>query len=120
MTRHSKVSPRWAVASLAALVLLGCTESITIADINRDPGRFRDKDVSITGQVVTSFGAVGEGAYQVDDGTGRIWVLTERGGVPGQGARVRVTGRVTTGVTFAGRSFGVVLRESDRQTKSSR
>ncbi len=119
MTKHVQIFWRFALA-LVALVALGCAEGTTVAEINRDPGRFRDKQVSITGQVVTSFGAAGEGAYQVDDGTGRIWVLTERGGVPGQGARVRVTGRVTTGVTFAGRSFGVVLRESERQTKSSR
>ncbi len=119
MTKHVQIFWRFAFA-LAALVALGCAEGTTVAEINRDPGRFRDKEVSITGQVATSFGAAGEGAYQVDDGTGRIWVLTERGGVPGQGARVRVTGRVTTGVAFAGRSFGVVLRESERQTKSSR
>jgi len=63
---------------------------------------------------------VGEGAYEVDDGTGRIWVLTDRGGVPGQDSRVQVTGRVSTGITFAGRSFGTVIRETDRHTQSPR
>ena len=109
-----------AALALTALLLAGCPQSTTIREIQNDPGRFRDKEVAITGRVTTSFGVLGEGAYEVDDGTGRMWVLTSRGGVPSQGARVRVTGRVTTGVTFAGRNFGTVLRETERHTESSR
>ena len=119
MTRHSKTFLTFALA-LAAVLLAGCPQDTTIRDIQNDPGRFRDKEVSISGRVVTSFGAGGEGAYEVDDGTGRIWVLTSHGGVPGQGAQVRVAGRVSSGVTFAGRSFGNVLRETQRHTSSSR
>lgn len=104
------------VVLLAALLLLAC-EKRTIADIQADPSRYRDRDVTIEGNVTTSFGALGPGAYEVDDGTGRIWVITESGGVPGQGARVRVTGRVNTGVTFGGRSFGLVMRESSRDAR---
>src|SRR5713101_2066297 len=102
---------------LSTLLMVGCPQGTTIADIQRDPGRFRDKEVSIRGRVVTSFGAVGEGAYEVDDGTGRIWVLTDRGGVPGQNSRVTVSGRVSTGITFGGRSFGTVIRETNRHTE---
>jgi len=105
---------------LAAVLMAACPRSTTIRDIQNDSGRFRDKEVSISGRVVTSFGAAGEGAYEVDDGTGRIWVLTSQGGVPGQGAQVRVAGRVSSGVTFAGRSFATVLRETQRHTSSSR
>lgn len=119
MTRHSRALLPFALA-LAALLLAGCPQGTTIRDIQNDPSRFRDKEVSITGRVVTSFGAGGEGAYELDDGTGRIWVLSTQGGVPGEGARVRVTGRVSSGVTFGGRSFGVVIRETERHTESSR
>jgi len=119
MTRLSKNFLTFALA-LAAVLLAGCPQGTTIRDIQNDPSRFRDKEVSISGRVVTSFGAAGEGAYEVDDGTGRIWVLTSQGGVPGQGAQVRVSGRVSSGVTFAGRSFATVLRETQRQTSSSR
>ena len=119
MKRHSRTFLLFALA-LVALLLAACTEGTTIRDIQNDPGRFRDKEVSVTGRVVTSFGAAGEGAYELDDGTGRIWVLTSHGGVPGEGSRVRVTGRVSSGVTFAGRSFGTVIRETERHTESSR
>ena len=57
---------------------------------------------------------------KVDDGTGRIWVLTSHGGAPSEGANVSVTGRVSSGVTFAGRSFGTVLRETERHSSSPR
>jgi hypothetical protein len=118
MTRQSNTLLAFALA-FVALVLQGCPQGTTISDINADPGRFRDKEVTITGRVVTSFGALGEGGYEVDDGTGRIAVITTQG-VPGQGARVRVTGRVNSGVTFAGRSFGTYIRETNRKTESSR
>jgi hypothetical protein len=104
--------------ALVTLLLAGCQRT-TIADINADPGRFRDREVTIVGRVVTSFGALGEGGYEVDDGTGRIAVITTRG-VPGEGARVRVTGRVSSGITFAGRGLGTYIRETDRHTESSR
>jgi len=118
MTRPSRSLLTFALAAVA-LILQGCPQGTTIADINADPGRFRDKEVTITGNVLTSFGALGEGGYEVDDGTGRIAVITTRG-VPGQGARVRVTGRVNSGITFGGRSFGTYLRETNRKTLSSR
>ncbi len=119
MTKLSKASLMFALA-FAALLLIGCPQGSTIREIQNDPGRFRDQQVSVSGRVVTSFGAAGEGAYEVDDGTGRIWVLTSHGGVPSEGANVRVTGRVSSGVTFAGRSFGTVLRETERHSSSPR
>lgn len=100
---------------LIALLLAGCPQGTTIADINRDPGRYTGKQVSVVGQVVDSFGALGQGAFQLDDGTGRIWVISENFGVPANGARVRVTGTVTSGLTFGGRSFGNVIRETQRR-----
>lgn len=115
-------SSRW--MSLVAIVLLSmvvtaCPKQTTIEQINQDPGEFRNKDVAIRGEVVNSFGALGQGAYEVDDGTGRIWVITERG-VPSRGAEVRLVGRVTSGVTVGGRTFGNVIREKDRDLRRSR
>jgi hypothetical protein len=56
------------------------------------------------------------GAYEIDDGTGRIWVVTRRG-VPGRGARVGAKGHVYTGFNLSGRNLGTVLEESDRRSK---
>jgi hypothetical protein len=108
------------VLVVATLSLAGCPQRTTIAEINSDPGRFRDKQVALEGRVVTSFGLGAEGAYELDDGTGRIWVFSKSGGVPSQDARVRVAGRVQSGLTFGGRTFGTVIRESQRRSEAPR
>ena len=66
----------------------------------------------MAGQVVNTFGFMNEGAFEVDDGTGRLWVLSTGYGVPSIGARVGVTGRLKSGITVGSRSFATVLRET--------
>ncbi len=97
------------------LIFLAACDRTRIGDINRDPGRYAGREVTIAGQVLTSFGALGEGAFEVDDGTGSIWVISAGYGVPSQGARISVTGRVESGVTIGGRTFTNVLRETQRR-----
>ena len=72
----------------AGLLLAGCPTRTSIANINRDPGRFVGKEVTIAGRVSSSFGALGSGVFQIDDGTGTMWVFSQNYGVPGNGARV--------------------------------
>jgi hypothetical protein len=101
---------------LSVVLLTACPSQTTISKINADPGRYRNKEVAIVGVVRDSYGVLGNGAYEIDDGTGRLWVVTRRG-VPSRGARVGAKGRVYTGFNFGGRNFGTVLEESDRATK---
>jgi hypothetical protein len=98
------------------LLLTACPSDVTISRINADPGRYRNKEVAIIGHVTDSYGVLGNGAYELDDGTGRLWVVTRRG-VPSRGARVGAKGHVYTGFSFGGRSFGTVLEETDRRSK---
>jgi hypothetical protein len=104
------------VVSLGLLLILlaGC-ESAKISDITRDPGHFSGKEVTIVGRVTNSFGAMNEGAFEIEDGTGHIWVIAEGFGVPSQGSRVAVTGHVQSGFSFFGKSFGTVLRQTRRR-----
>jgi hypothetical protein len=104
------------VVLAATLVLTACPSQTTISKINADPGRYRNKEVGIVGTVTDSYGVLGQGAYEIDDGTGRLWVVTRRG-VPTKGSRVGAKGRVYTGFNFGGRSFGTVLEETDRRAK---
>jgi hypothetical protein len=102
-----------AVAMIGAMFLMvGCPTQTSIADINKDPGRYAGKDVSIHGTVSDGLGALGNGIFQIDDGTGRMWVYSQNFGVPGNGNRVAVTGRIEQGLAVGGRSFGVILRET--------
>jgi hypothetical protein len=101
----------------AVLTLTACPSKTTISKINQDPARYRAKQVGLIGTVTDSYGVMGNGVYEVDDGTGRIWVVTTRG-VPSRGSRVGVSGRVYTGLQFGGRNYGLGLKEENRQTKS--
>ena len=100
----------------ATLFLTACPQQESISRINADPGRYRNKEVGIVGTVTDSYGVLGNGAYEIDDGTGRLWVVTTRG-VPSRGSRVGTKGKIYTGFSFGGRSFGTVLQESDRSVK---
>jgi hypothetical protein len=105
--------------------LLVCALSATasaktsINKINADPGRYYDKKVSIEGTVTDSYGVLGQGAYEVDDGTGRIWVIAERA-VPARGSRVEAKGHVITGFVYRGRNLAAALRETGRKAKDKR
>ena len=102
--------------SLAVFVLAGCPQRTTIAEIKQDPGHYHDKEVVLRGHVTESFGVLAQGVYELDDGTGRLWVLVEKSGVPRQGAEVEVIGRVISGVSFSGRDYGTGLREIRHRT----
>src|SRR5438045_6170365 len=106
-----------AAVLLAAVILLtACPSQTTISKINADPGRYRGKEVGIVGRVTDSYGVLGNGAYEIDDGTGGIWVATTRG-VPARGARVGTKGYVHNGFTFGGHSFGTVVEETGRRNQ---
>ena len=110
-----KKAAAFAVLIGGLLLLTACPSQTNIAKINADPDRYRGKEVGIAGRVTNSYGALGTGAYEIDDGTGRIWVATTRG-VPSKGSRIGAKGYIHNGFNFAGRNFGTVMEETDRRT----
>jgi len=98
------------------VLLMGCPRRTTIGQLTADPERFRNREVLIYGTVTNSFGALGQGVYELNDETGKIWVVTQRG-VPGRGARVGAVGRFIEGFSWEGRNLGSALRETDRRTR---
>ena len=94
------------------LLVIGCPTRTSISDINRDPGHFAGREVTIAGRASGSFGALGNGVFQIDDGTGRMWVYSQGFGVPGEGSKVAVTGKIEQGFSFAGHSYAIILRET--------
>jgi hypothetical protein len=98
--------PTLAVASLA---LAGCAAT-TIGRIQADPTRYQNRTVKVSGTVVTSMGLLGTGGYQIEDSTGKIYVISQTG-VPSKGSRVTVTGSVMSGAQILGRSIGTAIRE---------
>jgi hypothetical protein len=105
-----------ALVPLAAAVLLAGCGSVKIGRILDQPNRYQNRVVRVDGVVDAAFGAVVAGVYQVDDHTGKIYVLTT-GGVPRKGSRVSVKGRVMSGITVGTRSFGTSIREENHRVR---
>ena len=102
------------VFASALFLLAACRGTVPIRDLLDDPGRYDGERVRVEGRVTGfSFGALGRGAFQVDDGTGTLPVVTQSGGSPREGARVGIEGIFRSVFTFGDRS-GAVLLERDR------
>jgi hypothetical protein len=105
-----------ASAALLVLTLAACTSTTPIKTLLSDPSNYDHKTVAIAGTVKTAVGVLGYGAYQVDDGTGSLIVLTKAGGAPKEGAQVGVTGEFRAGFTL-GTETGAVLIEKEHKLK---
>lgn len=110
-----------AAIAVAALFTTACPDRVSIADIERNPGKYQNKEVAIAGRVTDSYGLsipgtkIGGGAYKIDDGTGSMWILVTDGNVPSRGAEVGAKGRVGTGINWKGRNYGLGMYEKDRR-----
>ena len=115
------------VVVLAGALLSGACASRSINQVLADPGRYRDREVKLSGSVVDSYSFVGNGAYQIEDSSGKLWVVSNRG-VPRKGARVTVKGTVRDGFNLgslddrinlpAGIESGLVLMESSHKAEN--
>jgi hypothetical protein len=113
------------VLLIGALSSAACA-SRSINQVLADPSRYTNKQVKLSGSVVESYSALGRGVYQLDDNTGRLWIVSDNG-VPRRGARVSVQGTVREGFglgSFGERlklppavSSGLVLMESSHKAK---
>jgi hypothetical protein len=97
---------------LIGLFAAACPDRTSIADIEDNPSKFYDKEVAVAGTVKDSYGVSipllknGQGGvYKIDDGSGSIWVITQRN-VPTKGAQLGVKG-----------NYGLVIIEDDRRFK---
>ena len=105
----------YTIIALAAALLAGCAP-VTIGRINADPSRFQNRTVKVSGTVVNSVGVLGKGGYQLEDPTGKLYVISGTG-VPSRGSRVTVTGRVSPGAEVLGTAVGVTIREQEHRVK---
>lgn len=108
--------PAVMVLLASTLLLTACPPHVRLGDLNRDPSRYAGKEITVAGRVTESIGALGFGFYKLDDGTGTLWVYSSGYGAPANGAKVSVVGRIDLqGITAGGRSFGLILRQTERR-----
>jgi len=98
--------------ALTALIL-GC-ERTKISDINKHPADYAGNEVTIAGKVTGTVASANPGAYQVDDGSGRIWVLSTSNEVPAQGKQIAVTGLVESKTDLGSTALVTALQEIRR------
>src|SRR5438128_2003636 len=115
LTRSVLVVALAGFASACALSL----RSPSIADLQRHPGRYQDRTVSINGIVTNSWGLplVPFRMYKVDDGTGEVTVVSQNTRMPSRGEHVRVKGRVNDVAVLGGQAVGLHLREESLYVK---
>lgn len=102
----------------ASLALTGCGPlarlgigTTPIAQIEQNP--FRYTNVYVRGRVVNQIGVFGQGVYEIQDSSGSLWVITDKG-LPAMNSTVTVRGKAQEGIVLGGRSFGVSLVEAER------
>lgn len=103
--------------ALLMLVLIGgCQNIVPIKTLLDDPSRFDKQTVRIAGTVGKTIGVLGYGAFQLDDGTGTLTIVSKEGGAPREGATVWVEGEFRSAFTL-GTETAAVLIEKDRGSK---
>ena len=90
--------------------LNGCSRTLHISDLLAQPQEYTGKTVEIEGTVTQSLGVLGNGAYEIDDGTGKIFVISRGQGVPGQGAKTKAKGRFESVFSFLGRTVAAIVQ----------
>jgi len=109
--------PGMVILFLLAIVTAGCARTDKIGDILANPLQYEGKTVHISGYVGNTvwFSALTRGAYELGDGTSKtIWVVTSQP-PPSKGARINVTGTVSTAFKLGDRTFGTVVNEIARK-----
>lgn len=104
-------SPLYLSVLATVALFLACNGTTPIKTLLDDPQQFDGKTVRIAGEVQGSVGALGYGAYQVNDGTGTISIVSEGGGVPRQGAKVGVEGTFRSAYTLGSQSVAVLVEQ---------
>jgi hypothetical protein len=112
MYSHSSIRILTAPLLSGIVMLSACSHHASIESINRDPGQFRDKEIAVAGRVVNSFATADAGAFELDDGTGRLWVLRNNTDLPAHNSSVTITGKLEQEFPFAERKFVVILHET--------
>jgi hypothetical protein len=125
-TVKTRLLPLIALIAVVALTTGACASTKTINQLLADPGRYRDRTVQLSGEVVDSYSVGNRGAYRLKDDTGELWIVSDEG-VPRRTARVTVKGRVREGFNLGslldliklppGVAAGMVLMEISHKAR---
>jgi RecJ-like exonuclease len=98
---------------MLGIVLIGanaCAGTTRIRDLLDRPQEYQGKTVTVEGTVTQSAGVLGTGAFEIDDGTGKIYVVSGGAGVPRQGAKTKAEGRFESVFSVLGRTMAAIVQ----------
>jgi hypothetical protein len=112
------------VVLLAGAFVGAACAARSVNDVMADPGRYRNRDVNVAGEVTESVGVLGKGFFKLQDESGSLWVYTNRG-LPRKGARVESKGTIRDLASIdsvpdsvrQAVGSGLLLVESDRKAQ---
>ena len=113
MTLRSPARPLVAALLITALIA-GCKSGGTtpIKTLLDNPGQYDRQTVRIAGTVTQTLGVLGYGAYQVNDGSAGIAVVTEQNGAPREGTKVGVEGEFRSAFTVGSTTAAAIIEHS--------
>lgn len=84
---------RTPLALVLATLVFSSACATSINSVLADPSRYRNREVKVSGRVADSYSVADRGFYRLQDRSGQLWVVSDRG-VPRTGARVSVKGTI--------------------------
>ncbi len=112
MTRDTSLRRAPLMLALAALTFsAGCASTVRIERLLGEPHRYDGRTVQVEGRVTRSAGILGMGAFEVDDGTGKIFVIAQGQGVPAEGTQTRVKGRFESVFNLGRTAVAAIVQE---------
>ena len=87
----------WLVLSISSIYLTGCDSWFNSHQnpflIKEIANKKEGKNIYVAGEIIRTIPLVNNGAYQLQDSTGNIWILTTAT-LPSMGAKISVKGKV--------------------------
>jgi hypothetical protein len=99
------------------LVIPGCMGKTPIKTLLDDPEQNSGKHVRIAGEVTTSPALPSADSFEVDDGTGKVFVLSKEHGSPPVGTKVVVRGIFYAAISSPTQTFAAVMETVPRKNK---
>lgn len=99
----------WLLTIATLLVISGCKGTTPIKILVDDPGLSNGKQVQVAGVVTKSPAIPGPDAYEIDDGTGKVFVLSKEHGTPPVGTKVVVKGVFYAALSSKTQTFAAVV-----------
>jgi len=97
---------------MLGMMLVGmnaCSGTMRIKDLLDRPSEYDGKKVKVEGTVTQSVGMLGAGAYEIDDGTGKIYVIASGQGVPKTGDKTKAEGRFESVFSILGQTVAAIV-----------